>query len=84
MVQELKTLSVIVVPMETNQDSYHFELKINGINILIFTDFIIGNETSLKQVFDENINNYWTRVFKGHSPKEPPSYRYITFIYILL
>lgn len=50
------------------------DLKIKGkiINHLIY----IGNETSLKQVFDENINNYWTKVFKGHSPKEPPSYRY--------
>lgn len=40
-------------------------------------DHNLGNETSLKQVFDENINNYWTKVFKGHSPKEPPSYRYV-------
>jgi hypothetical protein len=51
------------------------ELKIKGKNFnYVITK--IGNETSLKQVFDENINNYWTRVFKGHSPKEPPSYRY--------
>lgn len=52
------------------------ELKIKGKKLYsINTYYLIGNETSLKQVFDENINNYWTKVFKGHSPKEPPSYR---------
>ena len=51
------------------------ELKIKGKYLLNSNS--IGNETSLKQVFDENINNYWTKVFKGHSPKEPPSYRYL-------
>jgi hypothetical protein len=53
------------------------ELKIKGN--LTTNNIPSGNETSLKQVFDENINNYWTRVFKGHSPKEPPSYRYELF-----
>eukprot|EP00347_Sterkiella_histriomuscorum_P013839 403363168 len=59
---EFKNLDVVIVPMETNQSIYPMTLKIKG------------NETSLKQVFDENVNNYWTKVFKGHSPKEPPSY----------
>lgn len=72
---ELKTLMVVVVPMETNQEAYQMELRIKGRALLVLNFLIIGNETSLKQVFDENFNNYWTKVFKGHSPKEPPSYR---------
>jgi hypothetical protein len=75
----MKALSVIVVPMETNLEPYQLELNIKGILFIhyyILINNASGNETSLKQVFDYNVNNYWTRVFKGHSPKEPPSYRY--------
>jgi hypothetical protein len=35
--------------------------------------YIKGTETSLKQVFSEN-QTYWIKVFRGHSPKEPPGY----------
>jgi len=62
--------------METNQEAYQMELRIKGTSFPL--KLSIGNETSLKQVFDENVNNYWTKVFKGHSPKEPPSYRYVS------
>ena len=50
------------------------DLKIKGTLTFLF-DQALGNETSLKQVFDGNNTSYWTKVFKGHSPLEPPSYR---------
>ena len=47
--------------MEPNTEPYEMELKVRG------------KETSLKQIFAEDYF-YWTKVFKGHSPKEPPGY----------
>ena len=58
---EPRTLVVSVVSMEPNKEPYEMELSIRG------------KETSLKQIFAEDYY-YWTKVFKGHSPKEPPGY----------
>jgi hypothetical protein len=36
---------------------------------------VLGNETSLKQVFSDN-KKYWIKVFRGYTPMEPPGFRY--------
>ena len=71
-------LSLLVIPMEQDREIYQIELKINGKHSKTLSVFdCIGNETSLKQVFDAELTSHWMKVFKGHSPKEPPTYRLV-------
>lgn len=47
--------------MDPNKEPYPMTIKIKG------------TETNLKQIFTEDYY-YWTKVFKGYSPIEPPGY----------
>jgi len=54
-------LEVLIIPMDPDAEPYPTTIKIKGA------------ETSLKQVFTEDYY-YWTKIFKGYSPVEPPGY----------
>ena len=54
-------MKVMIFPISADEEPYEMTIKVRQ------------GENSLKNTFTEDYF-YWTKVFKGHSPVEPPSY----------
>jgi len=67
-----KNISLLVVPMKPNSPVYKIEKIIKGILIFLLTS--IGNETSLKEVFANDLP-LSKLIFGEYSPQDIPSFR---------